>query len=157
MGAVSRKSLIAAVARAMNPGCKVDTMLVLEGEQGIGKSQTLQALAEPWVLEDLSDMKSKDCKQEIQGHWFVEASELDAMVSRWRSVVNDVVFSRLRGVKDCWSTIRTSNLTDGICQLRNTSCQSFYSWRAARRLPINITCCKTAIIYSLFAIGMMLA
>jgi putative DNA primase/helicase len=24
-------------------------------------------------------MKSKDCKQEIQGHWFVEVSELDAM------------------------------------------------------------------------------
>jgi putative DNA primase/helicase len=77
--AVSRKFLISAVARAMNPGCKVDTMLVLEGEQGIGKSQTLQALGEPWVLEELSDMKSKDCKQEIQGHWLVEVSELDAM------------------------------------------------------------------------------
>jgi len=77
--AAGRKFLIAAVARAMRPGCKVDTMLVLEGAQGIGKSQTLQALAEPWVLEELSDMKSKDCKQEIQGHWLVEVSELDAM------------------------------------------------------------------------------
>jgi putative DNA primase/helicase len=76
---VSRKFLVSAVARAMEPGCKVDTMLVLEGAQGIGKSQTLQALAEPWVLEELSDMKSKDCKQEIQGQWFVEVSELDAM------------------------------------------------------------------------------
>jgi putative DNA primase/helicase len=77
--AVGRKFLISAVARAMAPGCKVDTMLVLEGKQGIGKSQTLQALAEPWVLEELGDMKSKDSKQEIQGHWFVEVSELDAM------------------------------------------------------------------------------
>lgn len=76
---VGRKFLISAIARAMKPGCKVDTMLVLEGKQGIGKSQTLQALAEPWVLEELSDMKSKDSKQEIQGHWFVEVSELDAM------------------------------------------------------------------------------
>jgi predicted P-loop ATPase len=76
---VGRKFLISAVARAMAPGCKVDTMLVLEGQQGIGKSQTLQALAEPWVLEELGDMKSKDSKQEIQGHWFVEVSELDAM------------------------------------------------------------------------------
>jgi predicted P-loop ATPase len=76
---VGKKFLISAVARAMVPGCKVDTMLVLEGTQGIGKSQTLQTLAEPWVLEELSDMKSKDCKQEIQGHWFVEVSELDAM------------------------------------------------------------------------------
>ncbi len=76
---VGRKFLVSAIARAMEPGCTVDTMLVLEGEQGIGKSQTLQALAEPWVLEELSDMKSKDCKQEIQGQWFVEVSELDAM------------------------------------------------------------------------------
>jgi putative DNA primase/helicase len=76
---VGRKFLISAIARAMQPGCKVDTMLVLEGKQGIGKSQTLQALAEPWVLEELGDMKSKDSKQEIQGHWFVEVSELDAM------------------------------------------------------------------------------
>ena len=76
---VGRKFLISAIARAMRPGCKVDTMLVLEGEQGIGKSMTLQALGEPWVLEELSDMKSKDCKQDIQGHWLVEVSELDAM------------------------------------------------------------------------------
>ena len=76
---VGRKFLISAIARAMRPGCKVDTMLVLEGDQGIGKSQTLQALAEPWVLEELSDMKSKDTKQDIQGHWLVEVSELDAM------------------------------------------------------------------------------
>jgi putative DNA primase/helicase len=76
---VGRKFLISAVARALHPGCKVDTMLVLEGNQGIGKSMTLQALGEPWVLEELSDMKSKDCKQDIQGHWLVEVSELDAM------------------------------------------------------------------------------
>ena len=31
------------------------------------------------MLEELSDMKSKDCKQDIQGHWLVEVSELDAM------------------------------------------------------------------------------
>ncbi len=76
---VGRKFLISAIARAMRPGCKVDTMLVLEGDQGIGKSMALQALGEPWVLEELSDMKSKDCKQDIQGHWLVEVSELDAM------------------------------------------------------------------------------
>ncbi len=76
---VGRKFLVAAIARAMRPGCKVDTMLVLEGPQGIGKSQVLQALAEPWVLEELSDMKSKDCKQEIQGQWLVEVSELSAL------------------------------------------------------------------------------
>lgn len=77
--AVGRKTLIAAVARVEKPGCKVDTMLVLEGGQGIGKSRALQVLAGPWVLEELSDMQSKDGKLEMQGNWIVEVSELHAM------------------------------------------------------------------------------
>src|ERR1700722_7308204 len=42
---VARKWLVACVARAMKPGCKVDTMLILEGRQGIGKSTALATLA----------------------------------------------------------------------------------------------------------------
>jgi len=39
-----KKTLIAAVARVFTPGCKVDTTLVLQGEQGIGKSTFFQIL-----------------------------------------------------------------------------------------------------------------
>jgi hypothetical protein len=35
--AVSRLSLIQAVARARNPGCKADSVVILEGQQGTGK------------------------------------------------------------------------------------------------------------------------
>ena len=78
---VARKWLISCVARAMAPGCKVDTMLILEGRQGIGKSTALKALAgKEFFSDSLIDFKTKDACQSIQGVWIFELSELDALV-----------------------------------------------------------------------------
>ena len=75
--AVARKWLIACVARAMTPGCKVDTMLILEGRQGIGKSSALAALASPRFFSDsVLDFASKEACQTIQGVWIHELAEL---------------------------------------------------------------------------------
>lgn len=79
--AVARKWLISCVARAMNPGCKVDTMLILEGRQGIGKSTALRALAgDDFFCDSLLDFGSKDACQTIQGAWIYELPELDAIL-----------------------------------------------------------------------------
>jgi predicted P-loop ATPase len=43
--AAGRKFLISAVARVMEPGCKVDHVLVIEGEQGLKKSMVARILA----------------------------------------------------------------------------------------------------------------
>lgn len=79
--AVARKWLISCVARAMQPGCKVDTMLILEGKQGIGKSSILRALAgEDFFCDSLLDFGNKDACQTIQGVWIYELPELDAIL-----------------------------------------------------------------------------
>jgi predicted P-loop ATPase len=76
------KLLIAGVRRIKQPGVKFDTMLVLEGPQGAGKSQIAQRLAirEEWFCGSL-DLKSDDkTKAEMLARaWVVECQELDGM------------------------------------------------------------------------------
>ncbi len=77
---VSRRWLVSGVARAMQPGCKVDTMLILEGAQGIGKSSALAALAgDGFFCDSAIDFGSKDACQQIQGVWIYEVPEVDGL------------------------------------------------------------------------------
>jgi hypothetical protein len=73
---VSRKFLVASVARIFEPGCKFDHILVLEGAQGIGKSTAVAELAGPWGLGSLPNIRDKDALIALQGIWWVEISEL---------------------------------------------------------------------------------
>lgn len=76
--AVSRLLFLGAVARAYCPGVKLDTMTVLEGAQGIGKSSALKMLAGPFFREAPSsrDPNDADTIAALQGFWIVEFSEL---------------------------------------------------------------------------------
>ena len=71
--------LISAVARVMQPGCKADGVLILEGNQGIGKSSALRVLAGDWFGDALPPMTSKDASSYLRGSWIIELSELSAM------------------------------------------------------------------------------
>ena len=78
--AVGSNFMVAAVARAMEPGCQVDTMLVLEGAQGVGKSTFFRVLASPeYFTDDLADPSKKDAAEQLPGAWFVEMAELSSM------------------------------------------------------------------------------
>ncbi len=79
--AVTRKTLVAAIARVMNPGCKFDTMLVLAGPQGKGKSTLISKLAGDWFSDSLllSDAKDKTAAEKLQGYWILEIGELAGM------------------------------------------------------------------------------
>lgn len=77
--AVATRWMVAAVKRIFEPGCKCDYMLVLEGSQGKKKSWVLSALGCEWFVEDLSDVGSKDSKQQLQGAWIIEIAEIDKL------------------------------------------------------------------------------
>jgi predicted P-loop ATPase len=74
--AVMRKSLAAAVARAMTPGCKYDYMPILAGPQGIGKSTFLRILGLNFYSDSLQIFEGKEASEMIQGIWINEIGEL---------------------------------------------------------------------------------
>ncbi len=76
---VGSSFLISAVARVMTPGCKVDTLPILEGEQGSGKSSVIRAIAgDEWFLEmSITDITSKDAMQVLKRKWIAEFPEWD--------------------------------------------------------------------------------
>lgn len=76
--AVTRKSLVAAVARAMTPGCKYDQMTILGGPQGIGKSTILDKLSRGWFNDSIRTFEGKEASELLQGVWIVEIAELQA-------------------------------------------------------------------------------
>lgn len=94
-GMVGQKFLIGAVARAMDPGAKVDTMPVLEGPQGLKKSALIRALAgEEFFSDQLGDVRSKEAAELIQGRWIVEVAEMDRVLRVESSSVKDFLSKR---------------------------------------------------------------
>lgn len=77
--AVGQKWLLSAVARAFEPGCQADHMLILEGDQGIGKSSALRILGGTWHSETPSAIGTTDAYLALRGKWIVEMSELASM------------------------------------------------------------------------------
>jgi len=78
--AVGKNFMRSMTARVINPGCKVDTMPVLEGGQGKMKSTFLRDLATQEYFGEISEnLDSKDFKQSLQGKLIMEMAELDAM------------------------------------------------------------------------------
>lgn len=79
--AVIRKTLAAAVARIYQPGTKFDSVLILNGPQGIGKSTMFARLAGAWFSDSLTltDMRDKSGPEKLQGYWILELGELAGM------------------------------------------------------------------------------
>lgn len=78
--AVSRKVLCAMIARILEPGTKFDYVLILEGNQGIGKSTAIRALSgDKWFTDAHINISDKDGVLALQSVWLVELGELGGM------------------------------------------------------------------------------
>jgi predicted P-loop ATPase len=75
-------TLIGAVARIFEPGCKVDTCCVLKGMQGIRKSTFWKNLASPAWFCDTHQDDEKDWKLALHRCWFYEEQEIEYTIGR---------------------------------------------------------------------------
>lgn len=82
-----RNFWVSMVARVLRPGCKVDTMLVLEGLQGAGKSKALSIIGGQWFAEAHQSPTDKDFYLNLSGKMLIEIGEMDAFS---RAEVNKV-------------------------------------------------------------------
>lgn len=76
--AVTRKAFVAAVTRAMIPGTKYDTMPVLNGAQGLGKTTLIQKMGKSWFTNSVETFEGKEAAELLQGNWIVEIGEMGA-------------------------------------------------------------------------------
>lgn len=79
--AVGRIMLVAAVRRVREPGVKFDTIPILEGRQGTGKSTALQTLAGPGLHSDneILTLDTKAQMEAMENVWIYELSEISGI------------------------------------------------------------------------------
>lgn len=88
--------MISAVARAFEPGCQVDYLVVLEGPQGTRKTTGLEALVgKHWFSDTRLDISSKDGEQSLQGVWVHCFDELDALRKNEQTKVKNYITLRV--------------------------------------------------------------
>jgi len=76
--ALMKLLLTAAIKRIYEPGCKYDIMVCAVGGQGAGKSTFFRFLAinDDWFSDDLKKIDDEQVYRKMQGHWFIEMSEM---------------------------------------------------------------------------------
>ncbi|NEQ64391.1 MAG: hypothetical protein F6K21_02615 [Symploca sp. SIO2D2] len=78
-----KRHLIGSVARALNPGCKMDTALILQGKQGIKKSTFFCSLYGDEFFDDtMTESSERDELMKLHQHWAVELAEFETTLHR---------------------------------------------------------------------------
>ena len=93
----AKRFLVSVVARSLEPACQVDTVLVLQGRQGDGKSSAIRALAPCGLYTDTeADPGSKDFYQSLDGSLLIELAEVEKWNNRRDSAtIKSVITSRM--------------------------------------------------------------
>ena len=136
--AVARCLFVSAVARILDPGCKADMMLVLEGEQGCGKSRLVLTLfGKAWHSEITESPGGADFYQALRGKWCCEFGEMAAFGKADKNRIKQV----LTQIQDTYRPSYGRNTRTFLRQNIFIGTTNNYTWNddptgARRFLPI---------------------
>ena len=139
--AVMRKTLVAAVARAMEPGCKYDTVLTLIGGQGIGKSTFVRLLGAPWYSDSVQTFEGKEAAEQLRGAWLIEIPEVDRFSNREESICKQFITRQNDFYREAYGH-RTVDHPRRCVFIATTNADEFLTDRANRRWWI-VRCAAT--------------
>ena len=103
--AAARSLFVSAVARIYQPGCKVDTMVILHSEQGWGKTEIWPALfGDDHTSEMTSSLDDKDFFMGLRGIWCADFGELDQFSRSEQTRIKQVLTIRTDKYRPMWGT-----------------------------------------------------
>lgn len=108
--------LVSAVARILwtdqkvrHNGAQVDFMLVLEGDQGKGKTSAVRVLfGAEWYAEAQESPSSKDFYQALRGRWCVEIGEMDSFSKADVTKVKQAITARFDTYRPSYGRVARS-------------------------------------------------
>jgi len=92
---ISRLIPLSLVHRAFHPGAMYRYVVIVEGDEDIGKSKLLRQLGDPWAKSLSAKLDSKEVYMQLKGVWLAEFAELEALgkadEARIKAFISDVV------------------------------------------------------------------
>lgn len=103
--AVASNWLKGLVKRIIDPGCKFDYVLVLEGPQGSRKSTSLAVLGASWHVETTMSTDNKDFFMQFAGKAIVEFSEGETMSRTEVKKMKAIITTQIDRYRPPWGKI----------------------------------------------------
>jgi len=146
--AVGAKWLISAVARAMQPGCKVDTMLILQGAQGLKKSTAFATLVpDPnWFADSPLDFdRPERAALSLFGKWIYEIGELQGFAKADANRLKGFMSSKSDNVRAPYAS-RNEEFPRGCVFGGTTNADNYLTDETGNRRywPVSVGACDVA-------------
>lgn len=143
--AIGAKWLLSAVARAFDPGCKVDTMLILQGAQGIGKSTAFATLVPnpDWFSDSPLDFDHPERSAlSLFGKWIYEIGELQGFAKADANRLKGFMSSRSDNVRAPYAS-RNEEFPRGCVFGGSTNAEQYLTDETGNRRfwPVSVGAC----------------